>query len=90
MSINSVNYPGFYAPVFVENHSNPEADAIVKKVNDEIKVVQADQKVHFIQNVLKGRDLTKPQRIALEYMLRDAQCEFAQLKNEALQKYGRC
>lgn len=78
--INSVNYPLYYTPIFVEDHSNPEVKAIVKKINEELKIKQAYVKVEFIENTLKNPNLTKPQRFTLEYMLKDAQREFTMLK----------
>lgn len=89
MSMNPVGYAGCYArPVFIENHSNPQADAIAAKIKDEISVKQAYVKVEFLQNTLKKhKDLTNPERYTLEYMLRDAQRELAQIQQNMMVKY---
>lgn len=89
MSINAVNYPGCYRPVFIENHSNPQAKAIAEKINDEIKVKQSYVKVEFLQNTLeRHKELTKPERNVLEGMLADAQRELLQLQCQLNNKYG--
>lgn len=89
MSINSVNYPGCYArPVFVENHSNPQAKAIAEKIKDEIACKQAHVKVEFLQNTLeRNKDLTNSERYTLEYMLKDALRELAQVLRNLNAKY---
>lgn len=90
MCINSVNYPGCYAsPVFVEDHSNPQAKAIEEKFKDEIACKQAHVKVQFIQDTLERHknSLTNPERYTLEYMLKDAQRELAQVLQYMNAKY---
>lgn len=83
MSVNAINCRAYCSPVMIEDHSNPQADAIVKRVNSEIKINQAEVKVKFLQDTLNGTDLTKPEKNAIEGMLREAQREFAQLKQQA-------
>lgn len=83
MSVNHVNYPGCYRPVMVEDHSNPQVTATVKRVNHEIKMNQTEIKVKFLEDTLTGTDLSKPERTALEGMLREAQREWAEMKREA-------
>ncbi len=88
MSINSINYPGCYAqPVFIENHTNPQVKIFTEKVKDEISCKQAHVKVEFLQNTLNNKDLTNPERYTLEYMLRDAQRELAQILQNLNAKY---
>jgi len=90
MCINSINYPGCYAPKFVENHSNPQADAFAKKMNDEIQMQQAKAKVEFIKNTLVNheKELSQPEKNVLQYMYKDAQIELAQLTYKLNNKYN--
>lgn len=80
---NSINnYPSCYMPMMQANLANSQAEAIVKKVNDEVAVIQAYQKVQFIQNTLMSHNLTQLERTALENLLRDAQRDFSILKQQ--------
>lgn len=89
MSINAVNYPGCYAPAgCCKGHLNPQSKAIAEKLNDEISCKQAYVKVEFLQNTLnRHKELTVPEKAALEYMLIDAQRELAQLQQKLNAKY---
>lgn len=79
--LNSVNYPQYYPHVMVDEvRPNPQVKLTVQKVNEEIKIKQAYVKVEFLENTLKNKELSKPERFTLEYMLQDAKREFAQLK----------
>ena len=81
-------YPGFI-PAMVENHSNPEAEQFRTKVNNEIKLQQAEIRVQFLQNTLEASDkhmpnkeMTQVQRNVIVAELQDAQRELALLKQQ--------
>lgn len=86
---NAGFYPGC-APVMLENHTNPEAEAFRQKMLDEIATKQAYVKVEFIQNTLTKyqNELTKPQQNVLNAELLNAQRELASLQQQLNAKYG--
>ncbi len=88
MSVNAVSYPGCYATANVGGVSSTQANPIVAKLKDEIAYKQAYVKVEFLQNTLeKHKDMNLAERNAVEGMLRDAQREIAQLKQQLDAKY---
>ena len=83
MTIQSVNYPGCYAPRMLENHSNPQVDSIIKKAEAEMAVKQAYDKVEYLKNTLeRDKGLSQAERNAFEVMLKSAQVDFANIKNQ--------
>lgn len=72
-------YPGCY-PVFYENHSNPESVKFARQVNNELDLKMAELKFVYLNNISHDANLTRAQRITLDYMLESAKQELNALK----------
>lgn len=87
MSNIPVNQLGPYAATNVNKASASQIDIFKDKLNDEVSYQQALTRVDFLQRTLNNKGLSRTEREAVELMLRDAQRDLAQLKQNLDAKY---